>query len=70
MDRRTFERLSYRLQQGLILILHFLLLYWMVYILREAGGMEFSSVLWHFLGIAAFGSLLIRGCALWARYHS
>ena len=70
MDRRTFERLSYRLQQGLILILHLILLYWMIYILTDAGGMDLSVVLLHFLGIGVYGSLLIRGCAIWGRYHS
>tara|TARA_B100000029_G_C17224008_1_gene832824 strand:- start:200 stop:346 length:147 start_codon:yes stop_codon:yes gene_type:complete len=37
--------------------------------LTEAGHLEFNEVLLHFLGMAIYGALLIRGCAYWGRHH-
>ncbi|PIP95410.1 MAG: hypothetical protein COW00_12970 [Bdellovibrio sp. CG12_big_fil_rev_8_21_14_0_65_39_13] len=59
----------YRLQQLVILILHFVLLYWMFYALTESGSLTTFEVSMHFVGMAIFGASLIRGCAYWARYH-
>ena len=70
MDIRTLERLSYRLQQGVWLVLHLFLLYWIVHVLKESGSLSVLAVLLHFLGMGIFGSLLIWGCSRWARFHS
>lgn len=59
----------YRFQQALILILHLLLLWWMVYVLQNTGSMEMMEVIYHFLGMSALGAGLIYGCAQWAKYH-
>lgn len=65
----TRELILYRLQQLLILILHLLLLYWILYALREAGSLPVEQVLFHFVGMSLFGALLIRGTAWWAHHH-
>lgn len=59
----------YRLQQLFILLLHFALLYWILYTLSEAGTMPVEHVLYHFIGMSLAGAFLIRGTAAWARYH-
>ena len=61
--------LFYRLQQLLILLLHLVLLGWLIYCLQEMGTWPVERVLIHFVGMAIFGGLLIRGCAAWAKYH-
>lgn len=63
------KTLFYRFQQLVILLLHFALLYWILYTLSEAGTMPVSHVLYHFIGMSLAGALLIRGSAAWARYH-
>lgn len=62
--------LGYRLQQLLILVLHFILLAWMLYTLKNAGALSFSAVLYHFLGMSLMGAALIRGTAAWAKWHT
>ena len=59
----------YLTQQGLILILHLILLVWMYYTLSHAGTFTFNAVLLHFVGMSIWGGLLIRGTAMWAKYH-
>ena len=63
------KRLFHRFQQLIILLLHLVLLKWMHFSLTESGRLEFSEVLYHFLGMAFYGGLLIRGCAYWGQYH-
>lgn len=60
---------GYRFQQFLILLAHLILLKWILYTLGESGVMLTSHVLLHFLGMAIYGALLIRGTAYWAQYH-
>jgi len=57
------------IQKLAILLLHLALLAWMLWILANAGLMENKTVLYHFLGMAIYGALLIRGCAWWAKYY-
>ena len=59
----------YRFQQLIILVLHLILLKWMYYTLSNSGAFSTVEVLYHFIGMSIMGALLIRGCALWARYH-
>ena len=49
---------------ALIFIAHLFLLYWMLYVLKYAGLMNFMSVMLHFIGLAIFGSGLIITSAL------
>lgn len=63
------DKLYYRLQQFIILILHLILLKWMHYSLSELGAEETSVVLAHFFGMSVYGALLIRGCAAWGKYR-
>lgn len=62
-----FLDLSYRIQQLIIIAAHLILLRWMVYALREAGGLKFTTVMMHFLGMAIFGGILIFSTAWWAK---
>ena len=59
----TKENLNHRLVQLLILFAHLVLLKWILYTLYEGGVLPFKSLLYHFLGISAYGGLLIRFCA-------
>ena len=59
----------YRLQQFLILVLHLVLLYWIIYVLQNTGRMQMTEVILHFLGMSALGAALIYGTAQWAKYH-
>ena len=59
---------TYRLQQILIFLLHIVLLYWIYFALQNSGSMTTKEVLYHFLGMAVYGALLIRGCAAWGKY--
>lgn len=59
----TKENLSQRALQFVILIAHLVLLRWIVYTLMEGGVLPFKSLLYHFLGISAYGAILIRTCA-------
>ena len=63
----------------LIFFAHLLLLYWMIYVLKDAGNMSFNRVMFHFIGLALFGSGLIVTSALgikhiqkkeWKQKHS
>lgn len=65
----TKENFWYRMQQLLIVILHLILLKWMYYVLSNSGAFSMTHVLYHFIGIAIMGAVLIRGCAYWANYH-
>jgi len=60
--------MSYRIQQLIILILHLVLLYWIYYVLNNSGSMTTDIVLYHFLWMAIYGAILIRGCAAWGKY--
>jgi apolipoprotein N-acyltransferase len=46
-----------------IIVAHLLLLYWIFYVLYEAGTLDTTSLLLHFVGLALYGTFLIRGCA-------
>lgn len=63
------SKLFYRFQQLLILVAHLVLLGWMYYALSESGHLSMQTVLLHFVGMAIYGALLIRGTALWAKHH-
>lgn len=64
------KSLSYRLQQLIIFVLHFVLLGWMLYTLKNAGALSFTAVMLHFLGMSLMGAALIRGTAAWAKWHT
>lgn len=51
------------LEKILITLAHFALLYWIFYVLYESGTIEVKTMMFHFLGMAAFGAFLIRGTA-------
>ena len=59
----TKENLGMRTTQFVILIAHSVLLKWILYTLYEGGVLPFKSLLFHFLGISAYGAILIRTCA-------
>jgi len=63
------KNIFYRFQQFIIILLHLVLLKWMHFSLTEAGHLNFKEVLLHFIGMALYGAILIRGCAYWGRYH-
>ncbi len=48
----------------LIFFAHIFLLYWILYVLKQAGAMSFNLVMLHFIGLALFGSGLIITSAL------
>lgn len=51
-----------------VFIAHILLLYWMLFVLKDAGIMKFNQVMLHFIGMAIFGSSLIIGTALGTKH--
>lgn len=57
------ETLGHRFVQLMILVAHLVLLKWILYTLYEGGVLPFKTLLYHFLGISAYGALLIRTCA-------
>lgn len=59
----TKENLNQRLMQLFILVAHLVLLKWIIYTLYEGGILPFKTLMYHFLGISAYGGLLIRFCA-------
>lgn len=59
----TKENLNLRLIQLFILVAHIVLLKWILYTLYEGGVLPFKILMYHFLGISAYGALLIRFCA-------
>ncbi len=59
----------FRFQQVLIAVIHLILLWWIIYVLQNAGVMKFRVVFFHFLGMSIYGGLLIRSTAYWAKYH-
>ena len=63
------EKLSYRIQQIFIGVIHIALLYWIFYTLNNAGHMPMLNVMYHFIGMSLYGALLIRGTAFWAKRH-
>lgn len=52
----------------LVFVAHIFLLYWIVFILKNAGLMKFNQVMLHFVGLAIFGSSLIIGTALGTKH--
>ena len=67
MKSNVGHKISRTIQWVLILVAHFGLLYWIVYILHQAGFMEMNEVALHFVGVSIYGAALIRLCA-WI-YH-
>jgi hypothetical protein len=66
----TRDNLKERLTQFVILVAHLVLLKWILYTLYEGGVLPFKTLLFHFLGISAYGALLIRTCAyIYKRQH-
>lgn len=63
------DKLGLRLQQFIILILHLILVKWMIYTLSELGMERTEVVLTHYVGMAIYSGLLIRGCAAWGKYR-
>ncbi len=63
MNKRTLTIFSI-----VIFIAHIALLYWMLYVLKNAGMMTFNVVMAHFVGLAIFGSSLIITTALGTKY--
>lgn len=59
----TRENARERMVQLVILIAHIVLLKWILYTLYEGGVLPFKTLLYHFLGISAYGAILIRTCA-------
>jgi len=59
----TKENLNHRMVQLFILVAHLVLLKWILYTLYEGGVLPFKTLMYHFLGISAYGALLIRFCA-------
>ena len=59
----TKENLNHRLMQLFILVAHLIMLKWIIYTLSEGGVLPFKTLMYHFLGISAFGAALIRFCA-------
>lgn len=47
----------------LVFIAHIALLFWMIYVLKNAGFMTFNEVLFQFIGLAIFGGGLIFSTA-------
>jgi apolipoprotein N-acyltransferase len=45
-------------------VLHLILLYWMIYVLKEGGKLTMEAIIYHFIGMSIFGGLLIRCSAL------
>ena len=58
-----------RVQQSVIVLLHLILLKWMYFALSESGALSTKEVLLHFMGMATYGALLIRGCAAWGKWQ-
>ncbi len=52
----------------LVFVAHIVLLYWILFVLKDAGLMKFTEVMLHFVGLAIFGSSLIIGTALGTKY--
>ncbi len=63
------KSLFYKFQFAMIFVMHFLLLYWIFYVLNHSGSYTTAQVMWHFLGLALGGGGLIVFCAKWAKYH-
>lgn len=59
----TKENIGMRTTQFVIFIAHIVLLKWILYTLQEGGILPFKALLFHFLGISAYGAILIRTCA-------
>ncbi len=57
------ENLGQRSLQLFIFVAHLVLLRWIIYTLMEGGVLPFKTLLYHFLGISAYGAILIRSCA-------
>lgn len=51
-----------------IFIAHFVLLFWMIFVLKNAGHMTFNEVLFQFIGLALFGGALIYITAKGTKY--
>jgi apolipoprotein N-acyltransferase len=66
----TKENLNLRFIQLFILVAHLVLLKWILYTLYEGGVLPFKILMYHFLGISAYGGLLIRFCAWYYKRQS
>lgn len=64
------KRVTYRFEQCLIVLAHLLLLWWILYALNTMGPLPVEQVLLHFLGMAIYGTFLIRGTAYWSQKRS
>lgn len=58
-----YAKLLKRSEQVLIVVLHLVLLKWIFFALYEAGNMTTKEIAFHFVGMAIFGAILIRGTA-------
>lgn len=47
----------------LIFLLHIFYLGWILFVLQESGTWEMKPIVLHFVGMAIYGGLLIRGSA-------
>ena len=61
------QTMAHRIEQGLMLVTHLVLLIWILYILFQGGKNDVLTVLLHFSGIAIYGTLLIALCAYLAK---
>ncbi len=59
----TWKNILYRSEQVMIVVAHLILLKWIFYCLYEGGTMPVSHLMGHFVGMAIFGAVLIRGTA-------
>ena len=59
----------YRFQQFLILVAHLVLLWWIMFVLRNSGQFTVEKTIIHFFGLSLMGAGLIFGTAKWAKYH-
>jgi apolipoprotein N-acyltransferase len=57
------KMLMYRGEQVLIIIAHLALLRWILFTLYEASTITPMKMLFHFVGMALYGAVLIRLCA-------
>jgi apolipoprotein N-acyltransferase len=57
------KMLMYRGEQVLIIVAHLALLRWILFTLYEASTITPMKMLFHFVGMALYGAILIRLCA-------
>lgn len=59
MKKNKILSLLYRIEKTLIFLSHFILLGWMIYLLRQSGQWETLTVFIHFFFLSCFGAFLI-----------